>query len=172
MFFPCVGGVLSRGFGSGASRAWRTSWRNNAIPFKQNRLAKPRTARTFASVFQLAGGSEDPPVFDITRTIRVDQGAADFVRVSLNVSAPEPPPTTAHGGLAGLCSPDFFALTAFVSAEGVALARGRSTSPSVLVDTMMRWRWLGLAALVTERAAPLNPLRRLLRRPPPVSDAR
>ena len=37
---------------------------------------------------------------------------------------------------------------------------------------LLRWRWLGLAALVTERAAPLNPLRRLLRRPPPVSDAR
>ena len=38
----------------------------------------------------------------------------------------------------------------------------------------MRRRWLGLscAALVAERAAPLNPLRRLLRRPPPVSDAR
>jgi hypothetical protein len=38
--------------------------------------------------------------------------------------------------------------------------------------TMLRWRWLSLAALVAERAAPLNPLRRLLRRPPPVSDAR
>ena len=37
---------------------------------------------------------------------------------------------------------------------------------------LLRWRWLGLAALVTERAAPLNPLRRLLRRPPAVSDAR
>ena len=38
----------------------------------------------------------------------------------------------------------------------------------------MRRPWLGLscAALVTERAAPLNPLRRLLRRPAPVSDAR
>ena len=38
----------------------------------------------------------------------------------------------------------------------------------------MRRPWLGLAcaALVTERAAPLNPLRRLLRRPPPVTDAR
>ena len=37
---------------------------------------------------------------------------------------------------------------------------------------LLRWRWLGLAALVAEQAAPLNPLRRLLRRPPPVSDAR
>ena len=37
---------------------------------------------------------------------------------------------------------------------------------------MLRWRWLGLAALVAEQAAPLNPLRRLLRRPPPVTDQR
>ena len=37
---------------------------------------------------------------------------------------------------------------------------------------MLRWRWLGLAALVTEQAAPLNPLRLLLRRPPAVTDAR
>ena len=36
----------------------------------------------------------------------------------------------------------------------------------------MRRRWLGLscAALVAERATPLNPLRRLLRRPPAVTD--
>ena len=38
----------------------------------------------------------------------------------------------------------------------------------------MRRPWLGLwcALLFSERAAPLNPLRRLLRRPPAVSDAR
>ena len=34
----------------------------------------------------------------------------------------------------------------------------------------MRRRWLVVA--VAQQAAPLNPLRRLLRRPPPVSDAR
>ncbi|CAH0365333.1 unnamed protein product [Pelagomonas calceolata] len=35
---------------------------------------------------------------------------------------------------------------------------------------MLRWLRLSCAALVIERAAPLNPLRRLLRRPPPVTD--
>ena len=161
-----------------------------------------------ASVFQLAGGSEDPPVFDITRPRRADGDTAEFVRVPLNFSAPEPAPTAAHGGPAALCSPRSLRVCLRSEplrqttrttgqqqcAKGTLVLQCTSIRPHKAAQLFpqcalrgsrcshsfkdrggtMRRRWLGLscAALVAERAAPLNPLRRLLRRPPPVSDAR
>ena len=104
----------------------RTSGRNSALPIERTTSRPPDLSgreQTFdASVFQLAGGSEDPPVFDITRTIRVDQGAAEFVRVPLNFSALELAPTTAQGGLAALCSPGSGALTGFLTVEAPTAA--------------------------------------------------
>ena len=128
-------------------------------------------------------------MFDIIRPRRADRHATEFVRVPLNFSAPEPPATTAHGGPAAQCS-RIPVLSQFLNPfeapvhQRLAAQGGPAATCSVLSGSSshslktknskprsrMRSRcWLVVA--VAQQAAPLNPLRRLLRRPPPVSDA-
>ena len=69
----------------------RTSGRSNALPFKQNRLRK-RLLVSYGASWTLCGSD--------AKLTSYGQPSLQqrVVRVPLNFSAPEPPPTTAQGG--------------------------------------------------------------------------